>query len=169
MNQNVMQQLGGLLNANRRERAASVIVKAGVEQIWAYLLKDVVESGYGLTSTNQGARQFEYLTASTWNNGPQQVRVCVASLGQEACVLSVSAKGVSQSGIMTEGQRQRELIDAMIGKLKAKFNVYQSDNNVLVSDGSNAPGSESGCLKMFSIILLAIVLAGAAITAVIAA
>jgi hypothetical protein len=111
----------------------SLIVKAPLENAWAAMLSDCIQQGYWIIESDQAARQFCYLVPTDWSSaklfrGGQKIVVCVASLGQQACAVTLTADAFngennsSQSELTSKG-RQRELIGWLVAKLESRFAI----------------------------------------------
>jgi hypothetical protein len=108
----------------------SLIVKTPLENAWAAMLSDCILQGYWIMESDQAARQFSYLVP--WEGkltaGGQKIVVCVASLGQQASAVTLTADAyegegnVAQMELTSKG-RQRELIGWMVAKLESRFTI----------------------------------------------
>lgn len=108
----------------------SLIVKAPLENAWATMIAGCIQQGYWIIETDQAARQFSYLVPMEMKlfKGGQKITVCVASLGQQSCAVTLTAdayegeNNTPQIELTAKG-RQRELIGWMVAKLEWQFEI----------------------------------------------
>lgn len=108
----------------------TLMLKAPLENAWALMLSECINQGYWIMETDQAARRFSYLVPMEMKlfKGGQKITICVASLGPQACVVTMTAdpyegeNNTPQLELTAKG-RQRELIGWMVTKLESKFAI----------------------------------------------
>jgi hypothetical protein len=94
------------------------------------MLSECIQQGYWIIESDQAARQFSYLVPMEMKlfKGGQKITVCIASLGQQACAVTLTAdayegeNNTAQIELTAKG-RQRELIGWMVAILEGKFAI----------------------------------------------
>ncbi len=124
------------------ETGVTLLVRAPLETAWAGMLAWCIEQGYWISESDQAARQFTYFVPPDYGmssvkkmlSSGNQVIVCVASLGAEACAISVTANSyhgeTSQSILGKQNEfvskpRQLEIIGWLVAFIESKFAVVR--------------------------------------------
>ncbi len=123
----------------------SVIYNADPDKVWGTVVKLVTTAGYAVVKTDQAAKQIVYQIPASGINWAQSIMISVTGVDANETMVTVLAESVQFS--WTEASKQKELIEYVVGELNKRFPVAPTQPQM------NAPGTTSGCMVAFSLLL----------------